>query len=248
MRTAAASWAAAGVSPCTQIVSTRSDNVEPSRATTSPSRTIRTTRSATCAGVDSTAPATCRGVNDPSASYERSANASAAVRRPAREPAESSADPGRPTSTSAAVERRGGPRDRLCDVGTAHAHVVEGAVRLHVAKRCALRLRDRAHRPDLIEHEIGDVSRFDAHLTASKTREIRKPRMRADRHARLDGHAHGMAHHCGIARMKSASDAAGRDAAQEILVVAGFVCAEGLADVGVEVDSSSRDARVPGHQ
>ena len=101
-RTAAARSAAPGVSPCTQIVSTFTETVEPSRATTLPSRTIRTARSAARTGSDRTAPAIWRGVNDPSGSYARSANPSAATERPWCVPADSNSDPGSPTSRRSA--------------------------------------------------------------------------------------------------------------------------------------------------
>ena len=157
-RTAAARSAAPGVSPCTQIVSTFKENVEPSRAATLRSRTIRTARSAAWPGSDTTAPATCRGVNEPSFSYERSANPSAATERPSRDAAERSSDPGNPTSTERVVERRDRPRDRLGRVGAPDAHVVHRAVRLDVPKHGTFGLRDGAERAELIENEIGDLS------------------------------------------------------------------------------------------
>ena len=109
-----------------------------------------------------------------------------------------------------------------------------------MAKYGAFGLRDRGERADLIQDEIGDFSRLDAHLAASEAGEIGKARMRANRHTCPGRHAHGVTHHDRIARMKSACDAAGRDGPQKTLVVAGLVNAEGLADVGVQINGRSR--------
>ncbi len=245
-RTAAASWAAPAYRHARRSCRRRSDSVEPSRAATSPSRTIRTARSATLrrvrqhrAGQLPRRQRSVRLVRAIGKSFRRHAKGRA------REPAESSSDPGRPDEHERGIERRDGLRDRLGDVGPPHAHVVERAVRLHVAKRRALRLRDRAQRADLIEHEIGDS--LGSMLISRRPKPARSGNPGC---APIDTpasrrQADGVAHHCGIARMKSAGDAAGCDGAQESLVVAGFVNAEGLADVGVQVYFQSRGHRRP---
>jgi hypothetical protein len=57
----------------------------------------------------------------------------------------------------------------------------------------------------------------------------------ANRHAGARGRAYRAPHHAGIARVKPARNAARRNGAQENVVVAGFVDAEGLADISVQV-------------
>ena len=146
--TATASPAAPGVSPCTQIVSTLSGNVEPSRATTSPShhthgpldrRPGRVRQHRT-----SEMPRRQRSV---ALVPRRSANASAATGKGQPQcPAGGVPIQATLASTERAVERRDRPRDGLGDVGTPHAHVVQRAVRLDVPKRRTFSFRDRAQR------------------------------------------------------------------------------------------------------
>ena len=72
------------------------------------------------------------------------------------------------------------------------AHVVERAVRLHVAKPDALGPRDRGQRANLIEHEIRDFFGCEAHLAPSETLNIAETRMGANRYARSRRQADGV--------------------------------------------------------
>ena len=96
LRSVDASRPAPGVSPCTQTVSAVIGTGVPSFAITTLSTIIRTARETTSEASLMTDSGRLRGARVPSLRYARSANASAATRRPADRPAASSAEPGSP--------------------------------------------------------------------------------------------------------------------------------------------------------
>ena len=154
-----------------------------------------------------------------------------------RVPADSNSDPGSPTSRRVVSSERDSRRDGLGNVGMPPAHVVEGTVRLHVAKPDALGPRDGGQRANLSHHKIRDVFGCETHFAASETLNIAETRMGANRYARSDRQADGVAHDVGIARMKSTRNVSGCDGAQETFVVFGVVNTGELTDVGVQVDT-----------
>ena len=101
--------------------------------------------------------------------------------------------------------------------------------------------RHAGDRGDLIEHEVFGFLRRHVHVAASEADEIRKTRVRANRHAVRLGRTNRGPEHGGVAGVEPGGDIRRGDGLQQAGVVtesvlADRVGAERFADVRVEVD------------
>ena len=124
----------------------------------------------------------------------------------------------------------------------AGGHVVERAVRLHVAEPDPLGGGDPGQRSHLVGDEVLDLGWGHVYFPASKSRQILEPRMGADGHAVPAGQPDRVAHHRGVAGMEATRDICRGNKGHHPLVVSVAVGAVGLPDVGVQVNRHGHPA------
>ena len=121
--------------------------------------------------------------------------------------------------------------------GSAQAMLYSAPWALTCWRRSPCAAATRRQGADLIDDEVLDLSRGATHLAPAEAGEILEPGMGADGHAVGPGELDRPAHDAGVARMEAAGDVGRRDHLHQRLVVAQAPGAEGLADIGVEINS-----------
>ena len=127
-----------------------------------------------------------------------------------------------------------GVADRVSHVLDPRRHPVQGAVRLDVVERHALRVEKPLQRADLVDEAIGQFLAADLHFAAAEALQVRQRRMRADLDAMGLGEPDRRAHVVEVGGMEAAGDIGDVDVRHQAGVVAQTVEPEGLAHVAVD--------------
>ena len=105
-------------------------------------------------------------------------------------------------------------------------------------------LRDPGDRRNLVEHEVFDLRRREAHLAPSESCQVLKTRVRPHADAARVCEADGPSEDARIPSVESRGDIRRSHRREEGLIVPDSVSAVGFADVGIEIDAHRADKLV----
>jgi len=141
------------------------------------------------------------------------------------------------------VDPRGGASDGAGQCLIHGRLVVEGAVRLHVNQARAVAPGEGREGADLVDHVRLHLVRAGRDLPPAEAPEVEVAGVGAQRDPRLDRARHRKVHHHRVARVEAAGHVCRGDEPQQLLVGPHRPGAEGLAQVGVDVDAAGHRRR-----